>query len=351
VKIDFYTRYSARAASARQRFYQFVPGLQAEGFEPCIQPLLGDDHLLRLNLKQRPSLFCAARSYFRRLNFLLRRARGDLAVIQYELWPYLPGWLERLVESCYRRHVLDFDDAWFLAYRNKVGLRGKLEKVMARATAVTVGNSYLADYVRQFTSRVEIFPTTVDIEKYEPHPPSQLRDELVIGWMGSPTTAPNLNHVGAALAALARQRKVRVRCIGAHVDFDLPGVSIEKRAWSEQHEVEEIQQFDIGINPLPDNEFTRGKCGYKLIQYMACAVPVVASPVGANCEIVEQGRNGYLAGSPDEWVDALRRLADDADLRWRFGQAGRRKVEEEYSLQAVLPRIISFYREIVKGTA
>jgi glycosyltransferase involved in cell wall biosynthesis len=117
----------------------------------------------------------------------------------------------------------------------------------------------------------------------------------------------------------------------------------------EEQEVEEIQQFDIGINPLVNNEFTRGKCGYKLIQYMACAIPVVASPVGVNCDIVEQDKNGYLAATRDQWIDSLRRLADDSDLRWRLGQEGRKRVKEKYSLQAVLPRMISFYHEIVEG--
>jgi len=258
--------------------------------------------------------------------------------------------LEQLVEIRYPRHIVDYDDAWFLTYRNKPGLGGKLEKVMARATAVTVGNSYLAEYARRWCSRVEILPTTVDAEIYQPRQASQSRDELVIGWMGSPSTAPNLRLIEGALAALAGERKLRVWCVGAGADFGLPGVPIEKRMWSEEHEVEEIQQFDIGINPLVDNDFTRGKCGYKLIQYMACAVPVVASPVGANCEIVEQGKNGYLATTRDEWIDALRQLADDPHLRWRLGQAGRKRVEEKYSLQAVLPHMLSFYREILEGT-
>jgi glycosyltransferase involved in cell wall biosynthesis len=350
VKVDFYTRYSAGAASARQRFIQFIPGLREAGIEASNQSLLSDDHLERLHQGRRARLMSVSGSYLRRLGSLLHHARSDLAVVQYEFWPYLPACFERLMEIRYPKYIVDYDDAWFLTYRNRLGLRGKLEKVMARAIAVTVGNSYLAEYARQYTSRIEIFPTTVDIEKYLPRPRPGDGKELVIGWMGSPTTAPNLRLIEDALAILARERKVRVRCIGPAADFALPGVSVEKRRWLEEQEVEEIQQFDIGINPLVDNDFTRGKCGYKLIQYMACEVPVVASPVGANCEIVEQGKNGYLATDRDEWIDALRRLADDSDLRLRLGQSGRRKVIEKYSLQAVLPRMISLYREMVEGT-
>lgn len=351
MRIAFYTRYSARAASARQRFFALIPGLQAAGFDTETHALLADNYLQAMDAGGKIFLGPFLGGCLRRARDLCRRPRPDLAVVQYELWPYLPAFLERLAELSHPRYVVDFDDAWYLTYRRNFILRGKLEKVMARATAVTVGNSYLAEYARRRCARVEIFPTTVDAGVYKPREAAPARDEVVIGWMGSPTTAQCLRFIEPALAALARERKVRIRCVGASADFDLPGLPIEKQAWSQEQEVAEIRRFDIGINPLPDNEFTRGKCGYKLIQYMACAVPVVASPVGANCEIVETGQNGYLASSLDEWVNALRRLADDPDLRQQFGQAGRKKFEEKYSLQAVLPRIISFYREIVKGTA
>jgi glycosyltransferase involved in cell wall biosynthesis len=347
-RVDFYARYTALAASTRQRIVQFLPGLQDAGFRTRMQSLLGDEHMDRLLRGRKASAVTALKAYVRRLSYLLREGHGELAVIQYELWPYLPALVERTIDARYARYVVDYDDAWFVFYRDRLFLRDKLDRLMARAAAVTVGNATLAGYARRCASRVEILPTTVDTRAYTPRTEVTSAEPLVIGWMGSASTAPQLKQIEPALQMLTKEHKFVLRCIGAGqgltLSRDLP---LETRSWSQQTEVTEIQHFDIGINPLADDPFNRGKCGYKLIQYMACGIPVVASPVGANSDIVQDGIHGFLATTSDEWVEALHRLMIDPELRQKLGKAGRQQIEKKYSLQTVLPRMISLYRELV----
>jgi len=145
---------------------------------------------------------------------------------------------------------------------------------------------------------------------------------------------------------LSAQGRARFAAIG--IDAQSLGLPMTSIAWTEQTEVASISSFDIGIMPLLDGSFERGKCGYKLIQYMACGLPVVASPVGVNCQIVEHGVNGFLAETPEQWEQALQTLLADADLRQRMGQAGRKKVEQEYCIQVTGPKMAALLRDVSK---
>jgi glycosyltransferase involved in cell wall biosynthesis len=169
---------------------------------------------------------------------------------------------------------------------------------------------------------------------------------FTIGWIGAPVTAPYLTLVQSVLAKVCQHGDVRVVIVGAqHVQ--LSGVPVETRAWSEETEVKEIQSFDVGIMPLPDEPWERGKCGYKIIQYMACGKPAVASPVGVNQRIIADGVDGFLAATPAQWMQALRTLHHDHGLRARMGKAAQRKVEKEYSLQVTAPRLAALLRSAV----
>jgi glycosyltransferase involved in cell wall biosynthesis len=184
-------------------------------------------------------------------------------------------------------------------------------------------------------------PTVVDISRYgvAEEPESK---EIRVGWIGSPSTAVLLSLVREPLERLARERPLRLVTIGGG---HLPQIEVpkEEHAWSEEREVPLLAGIHVGIMPLQDEPWQRGKCGYKLIQYMACAKPVVASPVGINTDIVTE-RVGYLAADAAQWYTALRELAEDAALRNRVGRAGRLAVEERYSLQAVAPRLAGLLR-------
>ena len=179
------------------------------------------------------------------------------------------------------------------------------------------------------------------LPKYKDHNRS-----LTIGWIGTPTTAKFLLGIADAFKEIVKVYGARIVAVGANPQ-PFQGLPVEVRPWQEKTEVAEIQDFDVGLMPLPDEPYERGKCGYKLIQYMACGKPAVASPVGANTEIVRHGENGFLATTTDEWIDALSRLIEDPNLRFRMGQAGRSMVESEYSLQMQAPRLEGMLRSVI----
>jgi glycosyltransferase involved in cell wall biosynthesis len=219
---------------------------------------------------------------------------------------------------------------------------------MSSAAAVSAGNPYLAERALEAgATRVEMIPTVVDLSRYGVRALGMAEGKARIGWIGTPGTARLLSVIEDPLAAVVRDHGVTLTLVGVR-SSPIPTVQIEPRPWSEETEVAEIQRFDLGIMPLPDEPFERGKCGYKLIQYMACGLPVVASPVGVNRDIVRHGINGFLASTQDEWRDALARLAADPGLRARMGAAGRRMVEEHYSLAVTVPRIAALLRSVVR---
>jgi glycosyltransferase involved in cell wall biosynthesis len=350
-RIVAYPRYGRLGASSRLRWLQFVPALEQGGLRVLSRPLLGDAYLER-KYAGRPVLAQVLRAYLHRARALLADVcRSDLVWIEKELWPWAPSWLERLL-LVGRPFVLDYDDAIFHTYdrhRNPLLRRlfgRKVDRLMRAATLVIVGSAYLGERAREAGARrVEWLPTVVDHERYAIGPRGLAGNAtLHIGWIGTPATAGYLQAIVPALTEVARRRRIVVHLIGA--TLDMPGVEIRSIPWSEDDEVRAIGETDVGLMPLPDTPWERGKCGYKLIQYMACGLAVVASPVGANLAIVENGVDGYLAGTHDEWIAALCRLADDPALRHRMGLSGQTKVRARYSLQAAAPQLARWLREV-----
>ena len=240
--------------------------------------------------------------------------------------------------------MYDFDDAVFHVYdqhrsslvRGLFG--GKIPAVIAGASHVLAGSEYLAAFARKHNASVEMLPTVVDTERYRVRDPARAGAPLTVGWIGSPSTATYLREAILPLRSFFDGGNATLALVGSG-PVELPGIPLEIRDWSLDREVDDLRAFDVGIMPLPDTPWARGKCGFKLIQYMACGVPVIASPVGANREIVEHGVNGYLAETPQEWLQALHALAQDPGLGRAMGEAGRRKVEREYSLDYAAPRL------------
>lgn len=345
------TRYARLGASSRVRFYQYAEHLAAAGVPLTLEPLLDDDYL-HARYAGRTAWLPTVRGYLRRFRALREAAAADsLLWIEKELAPWLPAWLELLVVGD-RPFVLDLDDAIFHNYdlgasallRRLYGT--KIDRLMRAASVVTVGNEYLAERARRAGARdVRYVPTAVDLRRYEVrHPPETADSPIGIVWIGSPATVHYLAIVAPALQALSRERSVALHVIGGG-SFALPGVTVVNLPWSDDTEVRNIQRCDIGIMPLPDSPWERGKCGYKLIQYMACGLPVVASPVGINRDIVRPGCEGYLAARTDEWIQALSALAQDGLLRKRMGEQGRRRVELEYSTRATGPLVVRSLRD------
>jgi glycosyltransferase involved in cell wall biosynthesis len=339
MKILLLSRYGRLGASSRVRSYQYLPFLARYGIDVTVAPLLGDDYLMALygGHGRRPADYISA--YFQRLARLFTADRYDLLWLEYELFPWLPAWVERWLTWRGIPYIVDYDDAIFHRYdlhpypliRRVLGR--KIDHVMRGAALVLAGNDYLAQRARcAGAERVECLPTSLDLDIYPPPQRSQPALPVTVGWIGTPVTQHYLDAVAGVLEKLYRETGTRVILIGAgEVSMPFP---CEVRPWSEATEVADLQTLDIGIMPLSDTPWERGKCGYKLIQYMACGKPVVASPVGINMYLVKHGVNGLLATTEKEWEAALRSLIGDAALRERMGQAGRHRVEQDFSVQA-----------------
>ena len=346
------SRYDRLGSSSRLRIFQYLPYLQASGFELTVSPLFGDDYVTGL-YAGRVSVYKVFRSYLRRLYWMLQARHFDLVWVEKEFLPWLPAWLERRLLASDIPWVVDYDDAVFHRYDQhrsslvRCALGKKIDAVMRHANLVLAGNGYLAERAAQAgAKRVELLPTVVDISRYRTAIETS-HQTVTIGWIGSPATAKFLHLIAPALHAVAAKRDVRIVTVGANAD-QVHSLPIKTHEWTEATEVAEIQQFDIGIMPLPDEPFERGKCGYKLIQCMACGKAVVASPVGVNSMIVRDGIDGFLASTNPEWVVALTKLIDAVELRNQMGLSGRSRVEQGYSLQKAAPRFAELLKSCLK---
>jgi glycosyltransferase involved in cell wall biosynthesis len=344
VKVLVLSRHGRLAAGSRYRMFQYLPYLKQQGFETTVVSLLDDVYLSGRYAGTPADPLHLARAYVRRIGAILTSQRYDLIWLQREALPWMPGWVESFICRLGAPYVVDYDDAVFHVYDRHPSrlvrwfLGKKIDRVMRGAALVIVGNQYLADRAWSVGARrVEILPTVVDLTRY-PLAPRPTNDVFTIGWIGTPLTARYLDHVHKALKEVCADKQSRVVAVGTG-GLDWPDVPVEVRVWSEATEVAALQEFDVGIMPLPDTPFERGKCGLKLIQYMACARPVIASPVGVNATIVTDGANGYLATDHDEWVNALRALQTDRAQRARMGEAGRALVELQFSLDSAAPRL------------
>ena len=344
------TRYSSMGPSSRVRFFQYIPSLTNNGLEITVAPLLGSDYVRNLYAGKRQPFFSVVKAYFSRIACLVNSRHFDLLWIEKELFPWLPSRADNLLLRPGIPSVIDYDDAVFHRYDQHANrmvraiLGRKIDAIMHHATTVVVGNEYLAERARQVgAKRIERLPSVVDINRYTVS--QKAEGQFRIGWIGSPVTAPYLELIREALREVIEQTGARLVLVGVGDQDPLPGLEKEVLSWSEASEVAHIQSFDVGIMPLPDGHFEQGKCGYKLIQYMACGLPVVASPVGVNTMIVKQGKTGFQASSNTEWVEALLLLSKDPKMRHVMGQAGRKSVELEYSLQVTAPRLLEIFKQ------
>lgn len=355
MKILLLSRYDYLGASSRYRFYQYLPYLKEKGFAITVSPLLDDTYIQQRYSGQQASLLKVMFAYGQRICSLLHSDRYDLIWLEKEALPWIPPWIESRLYKSRVPCMVDYDDAIFHQYDQHSSslvrrlLGNKIDRVMHRAAMVIAGNDYLAERAyRSGSQNVEVLPTVIDLERYPLVPPPK-NDVFTIGWIGSPMTCDYLQEIQPALKEICRDGAARVVAIGAK-GLKLEGVPLEIKPWSEATEVQEIQQFDVGIMPLSDSPWEWGKCGLKLIQYMACACPVIGSPIGANRTIIEHGVNGFQASSQQEWVYTLQALKNNSGLRQLMGKAGRVKVEEQYCLQVTAPKLTQLLREAKEVT-
>jgi glycosyltransferase involved in cell wall biosynthesis len=327
---------------------QYLPYLRRAGLDVQIRSFF-DSKYLQENYAGRRNKLSALGYLNRRLAHL--RQAANVIWVEKEALPWIPWAIERALLPRWIPIVSDYDDALFHRYDQHPSLLvrqllgRKIDGVMGQSQIVFAGNEYLAERARGAgAKRVEIVPTVLDTEAYDPRSDSNNNANPRIGWIGTPTTwseygepmAQMLNEIAVASGAIIRIVGVRGPKSPYFEYFD----------WSEDREIALIQGMDVGIMPLLDTPWARGKCGYKLIQYMASKLPVVASPVGVNSQIVEHGVNGFLATTEADWRTALFKLLADPDLRRSMGSAGRRKVEERFSLQTLGPQVAKMLHDL-----
>ncbi len=344
------SRYDRKGASSRLRFLDLLPDLERHGVQVTASPFFDDAYLERLYAGQKNGLGVLAGFYLRRMRVLLRARRFDAVWLEKEAFPWLPAWIERLFLRG-RPYVVDFDDAWHLRYGLhrlapvRALLGRKLERVVAGAAAAVVGNGFLAEWARAAGAKQVVrLPTTLDPGRYHPAT-GRGEGPLVVGWVGSPSSMEHLRTIAPVLGEMAAAGEIALTVVGAGADR-LPDCPASYLDWTEAGEADTIATFDVGIMPLTDSLWSRGKCAYKLLQYMAAGLPVVASPVGMNCEVVDDGETGFLPADAEGWRQALRRLKADPALRADMGRKNRARVEERYSRQAVAPHLAACFRAV-----
>jgi glycosyltransferase involved in cell wall biosynthesis len=328
--------------SQRYRVEAFLPFLQRRAIKVRYDWLLDRDDLRVFygNHEASKKARIAAKAAWRRLASVVKARDIDLFLVQREAFFLGGAWSEWLAHL--RAPVVyDFDDAIWIkamsdANRRFAWLKNveKIPRIVRMAHTVLAGNDYLAAWARTHSQNVVVVPSCVDTDEFAPVAARPATDAVTIGWSGSPST---IAHLRPLLPVLERVKavygtRVRFRVMG-DPSFSHPPLELQGEAWSSAAEMQLLREIDIGLMPLPDDEWTRGKCAIKGLVSMSMGAATVMSPVGVNVQIVRHGENGYLAASDDEWFEALSRLIEDHALRRRLGLAGRQTVEDHYSIR------------------
>jgi glycosyltransferase involved in cell wall biosynthesis len=279
--------------------------------------------------------------------------RGRVVLVHRAACLAGPPVVEQMLRSRGNPLLYDFDDAIFRLHTSSANRAaawlkqpGKTDTICRISERVVVGNAYLADWVRHRNPHVSVIPTSIDTDRCRPRLPGDANGRIVVGWTGSATSQTYLEAFAPMLRELTASHDVELRVLSTREPM-LPGVPHTWRPWSPATEVEEVAAFDIGIMPMPDEEWALGKCALKALQYMAAEVATVASAVGANREVIDHGRNGLLVTTTQEWLECIATLAEKPDLRRQIGAAGRRTVEEEYSMRRSAAKLESVVRGVV----
>lgn len=330
-----------RAPSQRFRFEQYMSWLKEQGYEVELVPFLNENGWNSL-YKEGSTMSKAAAmfgGFARRKMLMFRIRRFDYIFIHREASMIGPPVFEWFIAKVLRRKfIYDFDDAiWLPNYSEsnarfqKIKMYGKVRKIMKWSDRITAGNNFLADFARQYNSNVQVLPTTIDTEHMHNRKGNPDNPVPLIGWTGTHTTAKYIETLLPVLDKLYEDHDFLFRIISNQPpDFERPYIDFER--WKKEQEIEDLASFNIGVMPLTDSEWTKGKCGFKGLQYMALEIPAVMSPVGTNKVIVEHGKNGLLCDTDDEWYNALKELLDDPALREQLGKAGRETVIDQYSV-------------------
>ena len=356
-RITFMAPYSLGIApSQRFRFEQYFCVLKERGFHVNYLGFIARKNsglFTHRNSLSTLSVICLG--ILRRIIHLGLLSQSDFVFIHRELSPVGPPFFEWIIAKVFKKKIIyDFDDAiWATDKANESKLsklirwRGKVASICRWSYRISCGNEYLAAYARQFNSNVIVNPTTIDTAHL--HNPTlylqskNYKEKITIGWTGSHSTLKYLNEVEPAINYLQQKYHSLYLLVIADRKPELRIDRMEFIPWNKKTEAADLLRIDIGIMPLPDDDWSRGKCGFKALQYMAMQIPCVASPVGVNVKIIEHGQNGYLTQTYDEWVTCLENLIVSDSLRKKFGEAGRKKIISHYSVESNASTFLSLF--------
>jgi len=344
VKIAFFTRYGRQGASSRYRFIQFFDIYRREGLEPVHLPFYSNKYLQR-KYAGKATVFHLISAFIRRFTqILVARKRYPLIVIEYEMLPYIPRPIERFaLKWLGSPYIIEYDDAVYTRYENtKLPiLRSKISGLLQDARLVIAGSDYLFEQLRRRqANNLAVIPTSVSSVKFS-NIQKQSRNCTLV-WIGSNTTAKYVEQISDVLRSILNDN-VKLIVIGAG-NWRLKDINnVIYKEWNEDEEAQLLSECDIGIMPLPNTDWARGKCGLKIIQYMMAGLPVVASNVGANIEIVTPGTDGYLADGEDDWSQYLGKLINNPLLREQMGIKGRQKALNKYCVENNASKIMHLY--------
>ena len=344
IKIGFFTRYDRLGASSRLRFFSYAKLLkQNSGFDCEVYPFFSDDYLKKFYSTGKKSFFAFLASLFRRFGQIFS-CRAKFLVIEYELLPFLPFWVEKLLLRN-KKYVLDFDDWVWSKYKDTLFCRGKFDKLISSAAGVIAANDLIFDRCRQLNQNCIKIPTTVDKAALENGEAIKF-DNYTIVWIGTPTTyRKHLMPLGDTLRRLTEKFDYQLLVLSALPLPDIHGVNCRFVEWSENTQYRYLRGAQVGIMPLPaDDDFAAGKSAYKLIQYQAAGIPEVASDIGENRVVLADGVTGFLASTPEKWLEALTRLHADGVLREQMAAAASR-AGRKYFLQENLAVYSGFLKK------
>ena len=353
MKILFLTKYTSLGASSRYCYYNYFPIFREQGVTCTISPFFDDEYVASINQNKPIGVFKIFGYYWCRIKVLLglQKCEFDLIVIEYELFPYFPSYFERIIKYLGIKYIVGYDDAIFHNYdlsQNllvKLLLKNKIKSVIKNAKGVITGSPYLTNYVQRFNNTVWEIPTSIDERKYVESTPIKSDNKFVIGWVGSNSTSKYILEIIPVLRKFSQNYPCEIRLIGFNKDLRkyLEGIPIKFVDWEEKTEIEEISKISVGIMPLLNDQWSRGKCGFKLIQYMGCAKPTISTPLEANVKINRNGSNLH-ADNKEEWYNALEEIYLNQERFQKVGRENKLIVSDCYSIQANYQKYLDLFR-------
>lgn len=340
MRILFFTIFPEINAGSRYRVHKYLNYLKQKNIESAIcEPMSSAlfQYLYQTNNPLKKILYYLI-TYLVRLKDLIKVPSYDVIFIHQGLTYFGPPILEYLIAKLNHNIIYDVDDADFSKPVFATGLasrfhdRDRIAKISKWSKQVIVSVDYIKRYVEKFNPNVTIMPTSIDISRYTPKNHDTGNGSIIIGWVGTASGLIYLKKLETVFQKLSKSHDIELKIICSH-SIKMPAVNVVHRPWTLENEIADLQSIDIGIMPLPDTEFERGKGGFKLIQYMGVAVPVVCSPVGVNSEIVQDGINGFLASSETEWFEKLSTLIESHGLRKKIGKKGRQNIKTQHTIE------------------